>query len=103
MAKVELQDDLDEFAFRFNRRRAGSRGLLFRRLLEQTVQTNPLTYRSLVANPAPKPTPPRPRPAHQANPPSLAAHRHQLTRVETTTGSVYRTQMESPHLELLWT
>ena len=68
-----LQGYLDEFAFRFNRRRSGSRGLLFRRLLEQAVQTTPVTYRSLVANPAPKPTPPRPLPAHQVNPPSLAA------------------------------
>ena len=67
-----LQGYLDEFALRFNRRRSSSRGLLFRRLLEQAVQTDPITYRSLVANPAPKPTTPQPLPAHQVNPPSLA-------------------------------
>lgn len=32
---------LDEFTFRFNRRRSRSRGLLFYRLLEQAVQTRP--------------------------------------------------------------
>lgn len=32
---------LDEFTFRFNRRRARSRGLLFYRLLEQAVRTQP--------------------------------------------------------------
>jgi transposase-like protein len=32
---------LDEFTFRFNRRRSRSRGLLFYRLLEQAVQTAP--------------------------------------------------------------
>ncbi len=42
---------LDEFAFRFNRRRSKSRGMLFYRLLEQSVQAPPRTYRSLVADP----------------------------------------------------
>jgi hypothetical protein len=46
-----LQAYLDEFAFRFNRRRAEFRGLLFRRLLEQAVSVGPATYRSLVVNP----------------------------------------------------
>ena len=63
---------LDEFTFRFNRRHSASRGLLFRRLLEQAVQTGPMTYRALVANPAPRPIPPRLHPAHQVCPPSLA-------------------------------
>lgn len=49
-----LQAYLDEFAFRFNRRKSAFRGLLFRRLLEQAVQVGPLSYRALVANPAPK-------------------------------------------------
>lgn len=34
---------LEEFTFRFNRRASGSRGLVFRRLLEQAVTTGPLT------------------------------------------------------------
>jgi ISXO2-like transposase domain/Transposase zinc-ribbon domain len=40
---------LDEFTFRFNRRRATHRGLLFYRLLEESVVTPPLTYRSVTA------------------------------------------------------
>ena len=67
-----LQGYLDEFTFRFNRRRSDFRGLLFRRLLEQAVQTSPVTYRSLVANPAPKPNRPRPLPTHRVSPVSLA-------------------------------
>jgi transposase-like protein len=39
---------LDEFVFRFNRRTSGSRGLLFYRLLEQTVVTDPYTYADVV-------------------------------------------------------
>lgn len=35
---------LDEFAFRFNRRTSRARGLLFYRLLEQAVVTNPASY-----------------------------------------------------------
>jgi len=47
---AHLQAYLDEFAFRFNRRRSASRGMLFYRLLEQSVQAPPRTYRSLVAD-----------------------------------------------------
>jgi transposase-like protein len=46
-----LQAYLDEFAFRFNRRRARTRGMLFYRLLQQAVEAPPRTYRSLVAVP----------------------------------------------------
>jgi len=42
---------LDEFTFRFNRRRATHRGLLFYRLLEEAVVTPPLPYRSVTAPP----------------------------------------------------
>ena len=38
-----LQGYLEEFTFRFNRRSSGSRGLVFRRLLEQAVVTHPVT------------------------------------------------------------
>ena len=38
-----LQSYLEEFTFRFNRRTSNSRGLVFRRLLEQAVATNPVT------------------------------------------------------------
>lgn len=39
---------LDEFTFRFNRRRSGSRGKLFYRLLQQAVEVPPAPYHSLV-------------------------------------------------------
>ena len=35
---------LDEFVFRFNRRTSRSRGMLFYRLMQQAVATNPVTY-----------------------------------------------------------
>jgi len=38
-----LQSYLEEFTFRFNRRTSRSRGLVFRRLLEQAVVTRPVT------------------------------------------------------------
>lgn len=43
-----LQSYLDEFVFRFNQRTSCSRGLLFQRLIENSVRTPPVTYRSLV-------------------------------------------------------
>lgn len=39
---------LDEFTFRFNRRRSRHRGMLFYRLLEQAVQTEPTPYGDIV-------------------------------------------------------
>jgi transposase-like protein len=39
---------LDEYTFRFNRRTSGNRGLLFYRLLEQSVQIKPSTYNDIV-------------------------------------------------------
>lgn len=39
---------LDEFTFRFNRRESHSRGLLFYRLLEQSVVTSPVSYQDIV-------------------------------------------------------
>ncbi len=49
-----LQAYLEEFTFRFNRRNSRQRGLLFFRLLEQAMETDPVTYKNLVAVPAPK-------------------------------------------------
>ncbi len=43
-----LDDYLDEFAFRFNRRASNSRGLLFYRLLEQAVATDPVIYQNII-------------------------------------------------------
>ena len=42
-----LDDYLDEFVFRFNRRSSRSRGLLFYRLMQQAVATAPVTYNNL--------------------------------------------------------
>lgn len=39
---------LDEFTFRFNRRRSASRGKLFYRLVQQAVQVEPAPYASLI-------------------------------------------------------
>jgi len=60
-----MQAYLDEFAFRFNRRGSRARGMLFYRLLEQSVAMHPISCRDLVANPRPRkagedhPAPPR--------------------------------------------
>jgi len=43
-----LQSYLDEFTFRFNRRTSRSRGLVFRRLLEQAVITGPVTQADII-------------------------------------------------------
>lgn len=43
-----LQAYLDEFAFRFNRRKSRHVGMIFFRLVQQGVHTGPLPYRALV-------------------------------------------------------
>jgi transposase-like protein len=48
-----LQSYMDEFIFRFNRRTARQRGLLFLRLLERAVQADPIRFVDIVANPHP--------------------------------------------------
>jgi ISXO2-like transposase domain len=48
----ELDYYLDEFTFRFNRRRSRHRGLLFYRLLDQAVATDPHPYDTLTAKSA---------------------------------------------------
>jgi hypothetical protein len=40
---------LDEFTFRFNRRTSRARGMLFYRLVQQALHTDPAPYRDLVA------------------------------------------------------
>jgi transposase-like protein len=39
---------LDEYTFRFNRRKSKSRGLLFYRLLQNAVQIEPTTYKKII-------------------------------------------------------
>ena len=50
----QLEYYLDEFTFRFNRRKSKARGLLFHRLVQQAVVTKPAPYQSLIANPKQK-------------------------------------------------
>ena len=45
---VHLQSYLEEFTFRFNRRKSRSRGKLFFRLVQQAVAAEPTTYRSII-------------------------------------------------------
>ena len=67
-----IQSYLNEFAFRFNRRNSRAPGMLFFRLMELAATADPLTYRSIVANPAPKATRPSPpNPSQRSQPRSL--------------------------------
>jgi transposase-like protein len=43
-----LDDYLNEFMFRFNRRKSASRGKLFYRLAQQAVQIDPVPFASLI-------------------------------------------------------
>jgi len=49
--RSQLDYYLDEYTFRFNRRKAKSPGLLFYRLICQAVQAEPILNTSLIANP----------------------------------------------------
>ncbi len=46
--KNKLEYYLDEYVFRYNRRTANSRGLLFLRLIEQAVVTDPVSYKDVI-------------------------------------------------------
>ena len=67
---AHLPSYLNEFVFRFNRRRSRSRGMLFYRLLELAVVHEPVRYKDLVAAQRPRATPPKP-PGRRGHPPSL--------------------------------
>jgi len=68
--EAHLQSYLDEFVFRFNRRRSRSRGLVFYRVLELAAGHDPVRYRNIVAGKRPRKIPPVP-PAVRGHPPSL--------------------------------
>src|SRR6266702_5527756 len=68
--EAHLPAYLDEFVFRFNRRRARSRGLVFYRLLQLAAGHDPVRYRNIVAGKRPRKIPPAP-PAGRGHPPSL--------------------------------
>jgi len=68
VSRARLQEYFDEWVFRFNRRHARSRGLLFHTLLGQAVDAGRITYREmrLAGRTRPTPLPPtgaRSRPA----------------------------------------
>lgn len=48
VAHEHLDYYLDEFTFRFNRRRSANRGKLFFRLVQQSVAVDPAPYKSLI-------------------------------------------------------
>ena len=50
--REHLQYYLDEFAFRFNRRSSQARGMLFYRLLQQSVNTDPHPLADLIGGTA---------------------------------------------------
>jgi len=45
-----MQDYLEEFVFRYNRRKSNSRGLLFQRIMEQAVKHKPVKYQEIMNN-----------------------------------------------------
>ena len=53
VSKVHLQGYLDEFTFRFNRRKSRHVGKIFHRLVEQLVLRKALTYRDIITKPQP--------------------------------------------------
>jgi transposase-like protein len=68
--EAHLPAYLNEFAFRFNRRRSRSRGLVFYRVLELAVAHEPVRYSDLIANSRPSAASRRP-PSSRGRPPSL--------------------------------
>ncbi len=67
---AHLPSYLNEFVFRFNRRRSRSRGLVFYRVLELAVGHQPVRYHDLIASKRPRKPPPAP-PQTRGKPPSL--------------------------------
>ena len=68
--EAHLTSYLDEFVFRFNRRRSRSRGMLFYRVLELAATHDPVRYRDLILNPR-RTTTPRRAPTTRGRPSSL--------------------------------
>ena len=68
--QAHLPAYLDEFVFRFNRRRAASRGMVFYRLLELAAGHDPVRFQDLLASKKPHAQRPQP-PQVRGHPPSL--------------------------------
>ncbi len=69
MDAAHLPAYLNEFAFRFNRRRSRSRGMVFYRVLELAAGHDPVRYRDILAARKPRNKPPLRR--GTGHPPSL--------------------------------
>lgn len=67
---AHLGSYLNEFVFRFNRRRSRSRGMVFYRVLELAVAHAPVRYGDLAVTARPRSTPPT-APVSRGHPPSL--------------------------------
>ena len=70
---AHLTSYLNEFVFRFNRRRSRSRGMVFYRVLELAVTHDPVRYQDLIARQRSRalpPVPPGPRAPAEPGPPS---------------------------------
>lgn len=67
---AHLSNYLNEFVFRFNRRRSRSRGMLFYRVLELAVAHDPVRYQDLIVSRRPRAVPPVP-PSRRGHPTSL--------------------------------
>jgi len=67
---AHLASYLNEFVFRFNRRRSRSRGMVFYRVLELAVAHDPVRYHDLIVTRRPRKAPPTPPRTH-GRPPSL--------------------------------
>ena len=65
-----LDEYLEEFCFRFNRRTSRSRGLVFLRVLQLAVGHDPVRYRQLIKRPRLRSVPPQP-PGTTGHPPSI--------------------------------
>jgi hypothetical protein len=68
--EAHLPAYLNEFVFRFNRRRSRSRGLVFHRVIELAVAHEPVRFKDLVANAQPGQRP-RVPPRKRSHPPTL--------------------------------
>ena len=68
--EAHLPAYLDEFAFRFNRRRSASRGMVFYRVLELAAGHDPVRFQDLLASKKPHAEPPQP-PQGRGHPPSM--------------------------------
>jgi transposase-like protein len=68
--EAHLPGYLNEFVFRFNRRRSRSRGMVFYRVLELAVAHDPVRYQDLIVENRPRKVTPRP-PNARGHPPSL--------------------------------